>query len=70
LFPPHDRNAVTRLWRRALDALLRRVNPPRRPRSNPRVVKRKILKWPAKRSHHQHHPQPTHPAECSILTPN
>jgi hypothetical protein len=32
----------------------------RRPRSNPRVVKRKMSSFAVKRSHHRHWPQPSH----------
>ena len=35
------------------------VLPPRRNRSNPRVIKRKMSKWPKKRPRHRHWPQPT-----------
>jgi hypothetical protein len=43
----------------------------RRPRSNPRVVKRKMSSYAVKRSHHRHWPQPTHaPHEAiEISTP-
>lgn len=33
--------------------------PPRRDRTNPRVIKRKMSKWAKKRPHHYHNPQPT-----------
>ncbi|PQP22755.1 hypothetical protein C5613_22040 [Rhodococcus opacus] len=67
LFPPHNHTAVIRLWDQGIAKLLRRVNPVRRLRANPRVVKRKVLKWAAKRGHHQHHPQPTQSPICTIL---
>jgi hypothetical protein len=44
------------LWDLA-DALL----PERLPRVEPRVVKRKVIKWPLKRQAHYHTPQPTRP---------
>ncbi|WP_407719951.1 transposase [Rhodococcus opacus] len=66
-FPPHNHTAVVRLWDQGIATLLRRVNPARRLRANPRVVKRKVLKWAAKRAHHQHHPQPTQSPICTIL---
>jgi hypothetical protein len=69
IFPPHDRNAAATLWHCAIGKLLGRTNPARRPRSNPRAVKRKILKWAAKRAHHQHYPQPTCTAEYTIQAP-
>ncbi|TQC49686.1 hypothetical protein EEB14_08710 [Rhodococcus sp. WS4] len=66
-YPPHNHHAATRLWNQGIAKLLRRINPARPHRANPRVVKRKVLKWPAKRAHHQHHPQPTQPPKCTIL---
>jgi len=33
--------------------LCRRLNPARRLRANPRLVKRKYVKWHVKRSHHR-----------------
>jgi hypothetical protein len=67
LFSPSYHNSITRLWNHAVDSLQRRINPARRLRANPRVVKRKVLKWAAKRKHHQHHPQPSTPPQCTIL---
>lgn len=41
-------------WFEALiDEISREVNPPRSNRINPRVIKRKISKWPKKRPHHR-----------------
>lgn len=41
----------------------------RRPRSNPRVVKRKMSGFAVKRSHHRHWPQPTRaPHEAIEIT--
>jgi Transposase DDE domain/Insertion element 4 transposase N-terminal len=49
--------------RRWYDDLVREIAeevlPPRRDRVNPRVVKRKMSKWPKKRPQHRHNPQPT-----------
>lgn len=50
----------------AVDELLRRQRRPRRNRTNPRVVKRKISKFPAKRSHHRGATQPAGPAVDTI----
>lgn len=41
-------------------SLIKRLNPARRQRSNPSVIKRKIYKWLTKRDHHTHWPQPAH----------
>ena len=45
LFPPEDTDATEATWRFAIVALLRRLNPVRRRRSNPHVIKRKMPKW-------------------------
>jgi len=44
-----------------LRRLTGRLNPPRRVRANPRVIKRKYVKWHVKRAHHANWPQPTQP---------
>jgi hypothetical protein len=49
------------LYRRLLQDLTRELLPPRRLRSNPRVVKRKMSNFPLKREQHRHWPQPTKP---------
>lgn len=49
--------------------ILRRLNPCRRHRSAPRVVKRKYTKWHVKRSTHAKWPQPASPTTPTI-TPN
>jgi hypothetical protein len=38
----------------------------RRLRANPRVIKRKMSKWPVKRPEHHHWPQPTKPPTDTI----
>ncbi len=47
------------LYARLLRDLAAGRLPPRRPRTNPRVVKRKMSKFPLKRPEHAHWPQPT-----------
>ncbi|MGH9266276.1 MAG: ATP-binding protein, partial [Acidimicrobiales bacterium] len=42
-------------------SLCRRLNPARRHRANPRVVKRKYVRWHVKRARHRLWPQPTRP---------
>jgi hypothetical protein len=49
-------------------SLLKRLNPARRRRSNPRVIKRKISKWLAKRDHHTHWAQPKHSPQIHLQT--
>ncbi|MBE4719087.1 hypothetical protein DAD99_13305 [Pseudarthrobacter sp. AB1] len=70
LFPPYETGTLTALWNTAIGKLRKRLNPPRRPRFNPRVAKRKVLKWPAKRSHHAGHLQPAHEPDVHILELN
>ncbi|MGC8513553.1 MAG: hypothetical protein ACP5P1_11060 [Acidimicrobiales bacterium] len=65
-FPPQ---ATEHTRRYAITLLARRLNPARRHRSNPRVVKRKYVKWHVKREHHKTWPQPTGPPRASILSP-
>ena len=49
------------LCRRLLRELADPLLPEREPRSEPRVVRRKVIKWPLKRLEHQRWPQPTRP---------
>jgi len=58
LFPPEDADATESTWRAAVAQLLRRLNPIRRRRSNPHVIKRKMPKWHVKRSRHRTWPNP------------
>ncbi|MFV0373075.1 MAG: hypothetical protein ACK5KK_03135, partial [Microbacterium sp.] len=61
-FPPQhpDReNVFARLWHHAINELTRRLLPNRKPRSNPRVVKRTDTRWPVKRARPRNWPQPT-----------
>jgi hypothetical protein len=48
--------------------LCRRLNPARRRRTNPRLIKRKMPKWHVKRSRHNDWPQPTGPPTATILS--
>jgi hypothetical protein len=48
-----------RLYQRLLTDLQRHPLPPRPNRMNPRVVKHRRAKYPPKRPHHRHWPQPT-----------
>jgi hypothetical protein len=63
-FSPHNTDHG---WARAITLLRRRLNPARRLRSNPRVIKRKMPKWHVKRARHQNWPQPTGPPAATIL---
>jgi hypothetical protein len=55
-----------RLFRRLLQDIAAGQLPARRPRSNPRVVKRKMSNFRLKRPAHRHWPQPTRPFRESI----
>jgi len=46
-----------------------RLNPARRLRAAPRVIKRKMPKWHVKRAHHATWPQPQRPAAYTALPP-
>lgn len=61
--PADQPRLLTRLLRDMARALL----PPRRPRSNPRVVKRKMSKFLRKRPEHAHWPQPTKPFSEAVV---
>ncbi len=68
-FPPQDTTA-DHGWLHAIALLVRRLNPNRRHRSNPRVIKRKYMKWHVKRAHHANWPKPEHPATARIRAPS
>jgi hypothetical protein len=53
-------------WLTFLRRLLRRLNPIRRARTAPRVIKRKMPKWHVKRGNHTAWPQPQHPPDYLI----
>lgn len=56
------------LYHRLLQDLARELLPPRRLRSYPRVIKRKMSNWRLKRPGHRNWPQPTKPmAEAIVL---
>lgn len=60
-FPPHQpdqRDRDSPGWLDFLRRLLRRLNPARRRRAAPRVVKQKYTKWHVKRAAHATWPQP------------
>src|SRR5664280_487120 len=68
-FPPQDTDATNATWRRAIIHLLQRLNPMRRRRSNPHVVKRKMPKWHVKLSWHADWLPPTGPPRATIRSP-
>jgi hypothetical protein len=71
---PVMRAAPTAALPRLYEALLSQIGqgrlPPRDGRINPRVIKVKMSKWPKKRPHHYHTPQPTKPFRQSIAMLN
>ena len=56
---PRRRQAQSRWWRNLVREAAEEVLPPRRNRTNPRVIKRKMSKWKKKRPQHRLSPQPT-----------
>ena len=64
---PHQHE---RLYQRLLADIRRYRLPPRDRRSNPRVVKRKMSKFPRKRRQHQQTPQPKKPFHEAIVILN
>jgi hypothetical protein len=64
MFPPQGTDHG---WTRAIVLLCRRLNPVRKLRSNPRLIKRKMPKWQVKRSRHADWPQPTGPPVATII---
>ena len=57
----HSALTLTQALARATTELLRGLLQPRRPRANPRAVRRKISSYGVKRAAHQHWPQPIQP---------
>jgi len=49
---------------------LARLNPARRSRASPRVIKRKMPRWQVKRTRHADWPQPNDPINYRVLAPN
>jgi len=66
-FPPEDTTADDHVWRTALRRLTQRLNPARRLRAAPRVIKRKMSKWHVKRAHHATWPHPQHPPDYRVM---
>lgn len=56
-----------RWYQRLVQEIAEEILPPRRNRINPRVIKQKMSKWPKKRAHHRHPPQPKKLFEDSIV---
>jgi hypothetical protein len=55
------------LYRRLLRDIVRELLPPRRLRTYPRVIKRKMSNFPLKRERHRHWPQPTKPFRDTVV---
>ncbi len=64
---PKSRPGLQRWYEDLLAEIGEEVLPPRRNRSNPRVIKRKMSHWLKKRPKHRESPQPTKPFRKSIL---
>src|SRR5262245_19383214 len=55
---PKSKAGRRRWWRDLVAAVGEQVLPQRRPRVNPRVIKRKMSNWKKKRPHHRNPPRP------------
>jgi hypothetical protein len=64
--PPSARGCQ-RWYHRLVQEVAEEVLPPRRNRVNPRVIKRKMSKWPKKRPAHHLFPQPSKPFAQAIV---
>jgi len=64
---PSVPEAKDQWWRHLLTELTEELNPPRRQRLNPRLIKRQQSKWLTKRQHHYQLPQPTTPFRRTIV---
>lgn len=65
-FQMTDIHQIPRLFQRLINDIAQGTLPPRRNRSNPRVIKRKMSKFLKKRPEHYHSPQPTMPFNEAI----
>lgn len=66
---PKDKAGRQRWWEDLVAEVAEEVLPQRRDRINPRVIKRKMSKWPKKRPQHRRPPQPTKTFRESIVIP-
>lgn len=64
---PKSEAGRRRWWKDLLAEIGETILEPRRDRVNPRVIKRKMSKWPKKRTHHRKPQQPSMPFADSIL---
>ena len=64
---PASQRGTQRWYRRLVQELAEEIIEPRRNRINPRVIKRKMSKWPKKRAVHRRPPQPIKPFEETIV---
>jgi hypothetical protein len=64
---PASQRGCQRWYRRLVQEVTEEIIPPRRNRINPRVIKRKMSKWPKKRPLHRRPPQPTKTFEETIV---
>jgi hypothetical protein len=64
---PQEVQGLRRWYADLLAEVAEEVLPERRDRVNPRVVKRKMSKWPKKRPEHRHYPQPTKKFRSGIV---
>jgi transposase IS4-like protein/DDE family transposase len=64
---PRGRRGIRQWWRDLLEEVAEETLPPRRDRTNPRVIKRKMSNWKKKRAEHLNYPQPRKKFRDSIV---
>lgn len=64
---PRGRRGLRRWWDDLLAEVAQETLPPRRDRTNPRVIKRTMSKWKPKRPEHRDYPQPTKQFRDSVV---
>ncbi len=67
---PKSREGLAKWYRNLLEEIATERLPERRDRVNPRVIKRKISRWPKKRPNHCDYPQPTRKFRQAIVMVN
>ena len=64
---PRGPRGIRQWWRDLLEEVAEETLPPRRDRTNPRVIKRKMSNWKKKRAEHRNYPQPRKKFRDSIV---
>jgi Insertion element 4 transposase N-terminal/Transposase DDE domain len=67
---PRTSRGLDEWYKQLIEEIAEQILPPRRDRVNPRVIKRKMSRWPKKRQIHRHYLQPTKTFRKSIVLLN